>query len=160
MKKYSLCIFLFLTAVLLIGCRADISAYADTPILVTGLPSGDRTVTPAELAELDCTSATAVGKSAKAGTVNAWGPTLETFLAFCGVSLDEVRYVRFYAGDGYSVSVGAKVWDKYPVILSVANGNRPLEEGQQPLRVVIPDGPSSNWVRFVTEIAVTMEETP
>lgn len=156
MKKIICCFLtLLLAAALLCGCRADISAYADAEIRVTGLPCGELTVTPSELAEMDCVSADVNGKS---GAERAWGPTLETFLAAYGVTLDEVRYVRFLASDDYHGSVSAKIWEKSPVILSVANGSKPLDAWQQPLRVVIPEGASSTWVRLVTEISVEMKE--
>lgn len=131
---------------------ADISAYADTQILITGLFEEDFYITPAELMELECVSTTATGNTAKAGTVKAYGPTLETFLAQYGKELGEFRSVRFQASDGYSITIGKASWKKYDVILSVANGSKPLEEYQQPLRLVIPGGDSGNWIRLVTQI--------
>lgn len=38
------------------------------------------------------------------------------------------------------------------MILSIANGSKPLDAYQQPMRVVIPGGSSGNWVRMVTKI--------
>ena len=48
--------------------------------------------------------------------------------------------------------LGPVTWDRRTVILSVANGTEPLEEYQQPLRLVIPGGNSGNWARMVTEM--------
>lgn len=58
---------------------------------------------PCQLSEMQCTSETATGQSAKAGTVTA-------------------------------------------------NGSKPLDAYQQPMRVVIHGGSSGNWVRMVTKI--------
>lgn len=135
------------------GCgKADISSYSDSQILVTGLLEEDFYVTPAELAELECVNTTTTGNTAKAGTVQAYGPTLETFLAHYGKELSEFRSVRFCASDDYDVTIGRVSWNKFDVILSIANGSKPLDEWQQPLRIVIPGGDSGNWVRLVTEI--------
>lgn len=134
------------------GCSADISAYENVPIQIVGLENADFSVTPAELLRLDCVSATARGNSDKAGTVHAYGPTLAVLAEHYGHSLDEFRYIRFCASDGYDVTVNELIWDSYEVILSVANGTKPLEQRQQPLRVVIPGYDSGKWVRLVTRI--------
>ena len=56
------------------------------------------------------------------------------------------------------VTIGKASWDKYDVILSIARGSEPLEDYQQPMRVVIPGGESGNWVRAVTTIEFTYAE--
>lgn len=154
MKKWiSLFLVLCLLAAGLAGCgTADISAYADTQILVTGLLEEDFYITPAELAELKCVSTTTTGNTAKAGTVQAYGPTLETFLAQYGKELSDFKAIRFCASDDYNITIGRASWDKYDVILSIAQGSKPLDEWQRPLRVVIPGGDSGNWIRLVEEI--------
>lgn len=96
-------VFLLLLSLFLVGCGADISAYQDREILVVGLAEEDFSVTPRQLSEMKCTSETATGQSAKAGTVTA-------------------------------------------------NGSKPLDAYQQPMRVVIPGGSSGNRVRMVTKI--------
>ena len=149
---------LLLLLLSLAGCAADISAYEDTPILVTGLLEEDFYITPGELAALECVEATAVGKTAKAGTVQAYGPTLEAFLTQYGKTLNEFKSVRFTASDDYVVTIGKVSWDKYDVILSVSQGSKALPDYQQPLRIVIPGGDSGNWVRCVTAIEFTYVE--
>lgn len=150
--KRTAAVFILLLALLLAGCGADISAYESREILVSGLAAEDFTVTPRELSQLKCTSETAVGQSAKAGTVTGYGPTLDTFLAHYGRDKSEFKCIRFTAEDGYEVVLGPVTWDKYTVIFSIANGSAPLETHQQPLRVVIPGGSSGNWVRMVTKM--------
>lgn len=151
-------VILMLLLALLAGCAADISAYADTPIRVMGLLEEEFYITAGELARLECVEATAVGQTAKAGTVQAWGPTLETFLAQYGKNLADFKSVRFTAVDDYVVTIGRASWEKYDVILSIAKGSKPLDDHQQPLRVVIPGGESGNWIRGVTTIEFTYAE--
>ncbi len=134
------------------GCGADISAYEDQEIRIIGLTEEDFTITVGELADMHCMSTTAVGTSQKAGTVEAYGPTLETLTEEYGRSLDEFRSVIFRASDDYSVTLAALTWDSYDVILSVANGSEPLDEYQQPIRLIIPGADSGKWVRMVEEI--------
>lgn len=160
MRKIRCVILALLCLLLLAGCgTADISAYGDSQILITGLTEEDFYITPNELMAMECTSATATGKSAKAGTVQAYGPTLETFLAQYGKTLDEFKSVKFYASDDYTVTLGRVTWEKYDVILSVAEGSKPLPEYQWPLRILIPGGDSGNWVRLVTKIEFTYKSS-
>lgn len=156
MKKAAIFCLAITLLLSLCGCgKADISQYGDEQILVTGLLDEDFYITPNELAEFDCISDKAVGKSQKAGTVEAYGPTLDTFLNSYGVSTDELYSIKFIAKDGYVVTLGKLTWDKYNVILSVAAGSKPLNDYHQPLRLVIPGGDSGNWTYGVTEIHIT-----
>lgn len=156
MRKIICILLALLCAASLTGCGiADISEYGDSQILVTGLLEEDFYITPNELMALECTTATAQGKTAKAGTVHAYGPTLETFLAQYGKTLDEFKKIKFYASDDYTVTLGRVTWEKYDVIMSVAEGSDPLPEYQWPLRIVIPGADSGNWVRLVVKIEFT-----
>lgn len=159
MKRNLCCVLVVVLLITcLVGCRADISAYENENIRIVGLNNEPFSVTPGELTQLNCISATARGNSDKAGTVSAYGPTLAALAESYGHSLGEFRYVRFCASDGYDVTVNALIWDSYDIILSVANGAKPLEERQQPLRVVIPGYDSGKWVRLVTQIEFVYKE--
>lgn len=159
MKKIKQVIMILCCMFILCSCGpADISAYEDEQILVTGLEEEDFYITPGELMELECMSATAQGQTAKAGTVEAYGPTLKTFLEKYGKTLDEFKSVKFIAEDDYVVTLGKVSWENYDVILSVADGSEALPDYQQPLRVVIPGGQSGNWVRSVIEIQFTYND--
>lgn len=150
-----LCCMLLLSA-----CgTADISDYENQEILITGLEEEDFSITPGELMEMKCVSATAEGQSEKAGTVHAYGPTLKTFLEQYGRSLEEFKSIRFTASDDYVVTLGKVSWENYEIILSIADGSDALPDYQQPLRVVIPGGQSGNWVRSVVTIEFTEADT-
>ena len=113
--------------------KADISAYGDVPITVTGA-------------------------TAKAGTVNPVGPTLETFLAAYGKTKEDLQRIRFYASDGYYVGFLPEALEKYEFILAVANGDDPLGESELPLRLVVVGGDSNQWVRMVERIECFLKE--
>lgn len=159
MKKYIRLLALLLLLVSLCGCGGlDISDYGDEQILITGLTEEDFYITPNQLLEMECVSATAKGKTAKAGTVQAYGPTMATFLEAYGKSLDDMYSIKLIASDDYKVTLGQATWEKYDIILSVARGNKALDDYQQPLRVVIPGGDSGNWARMVVRIEFTYKD--
>ena len=143
----AVCLALFIAGCGGRGVKAYISEYGDIPIEVSGLADEDFTVTPNELAELDCVSRSATGATAKAGEVKASGPLLDSFLASYGGGrkTSDFNRIRFIASDGYSVGLRGEYLTDYEVILSVASGNAPLPESERPLRVLIPDAESSMW---------------
>ena len=150
-----------LLALLLSACGengADISAYADTPITVTGLEDGEITVTPAQLAELDCVSRTGSGATAKAGTVNAYGPLMNTFLEQYDCSAADFYKIRFICSDGYKIVLRDKYLTDYEIVLAISDGGEPLAEEQQPLRIFIPGAESSKWAYSVTRIELEREK--
>jgi hypothetical protein len=125
---------------------ADISAYADTPIEIAGLTDKDFSVTPRELSELDCVKRSATGATAKAGTVSASGPLLDTFLAQYGKKMTDFERIRFIGADDYRKVLKGDYLTDYEVVLSIASGNKPLPATDQPLRILIPEAESEYWV--------------
>jgi hypothetical protein len=155
---------LLLAGLLLCSCsgavkvKADISAYGDTPVTISGLLDEDFTITPDELAGLECVQMNGSGKSEKAGTVSAVGPLLETFLARYGKSKTDFAKIRFYASDNYKITLREESLTKYKIVLSVARGNDPLPAAQQPLRLFLPKAESSNWIYAVIRIEFIAKE--
>lgn len=119
------------------------------PIAISGLMAEEFTVTPNELAALDCVSRTATGATAKAGTVNATGPLLNTFLVHYDCKASDFYKIRFLCADGYKVVLKDEYLTDYEVVLAISSGTEPLVEGQQPLRVLIPEAESSKWAYSV-----------
>jgi DMSO/TMAO reductase YedYZ molybdopterin-dependent catalytic subunit len=140
---------------ILSACAAklpDISEYGDTPIEISGLTETDFTITPNELAKLDITDLSATGATAKAGTVSGVGVTLITFLARYGKTPADFKYIRFIAADEYRITLsGAKHTDD-TVLLAIAGKDKPLPPGERPLRLIIPDAESSQWIYGVIRI--------
>jgi DMSO/TMAO reductase YedYZ molybdopterin-dependent catalytic subunit len=146
---------LLLSALLLCACgtaQADISAYGDREITVSGLTEEEFTVTPNELAQLDCVSRTATGATAKAGTVSAYGPLLDTFLAQYGCAMSDFKKIRFLCADEYRTVLKGEYLTDYEVVLAISNGSEPLSEECQPLRLLIPEAESSMWAYSVIRI--------
>lgn len=142
-------LFLLLAALLFLpACgtkQADLSAYGDVPIAVSGLKEEEFTVTAKELSQLDCVSRTATGKTAKAGTASATGPLLNTFLAQYGFQASDFTKIRFICSDGYKVTLKGNELTEYEIILAVSAGGEPLAEKQRPLRILIPKAESGKW---------------
>lgn len=158
-RKITVLILVLMTVCLVFaGCsksvRADISGYENEKITIEGLGDETITVTPGELKELDCVSKSVTTQS-KGGeiTVDAAGPTMDTLLDQYGVSMGDVSEVTFVAADGYTKQFDSTFFTTHKdVYLSVADGDDPLAEEEQPLRVVIPGATSDNWVKGVVEI--------
>ena len=159
-----LALFLVMITWLGAGCstsvRADLSSYGDEPIRISGLTDDeeDFTVTPKEIAKLECESGSATGKTQKAGTVCGVGPTLDTFLAQYDRQQTDFQKIIFRAKDSYTITLGPRDLQEYIIILSLANGNKPLSENEAPLRLVIPEADSGKWVRMVIEIEFVPKE--
>ncbi|MGI6497418.1 MAG: molybdopterin-dependent oxidoreductase [Oscillospiraceae bacterium] len=136
---------------------ADLSAYGDTPITIAGLGETEFQVTANALSGLACVSQGVSGKTAKAGSIQAVGPTLETFLAQYGKKISDFTRIRVEAKDGYKQGFLQEKLQEYTFILAVANGNQPLGEEEAPLRLIIPGAPSNEWVRMVTRIEFIAE---
>ncbi|ATW24904.1 hypothetical protein DCMF_09085 [Candidatus Formimonas warabiya] len=136
--------------------KADISAYGDTPIKIVGLTENEFTITPNMLAALPCVRRSATSISADVGTVTAVGPLLNTFLARYEFSQKDFSTIRFCAADGYKTVLKNDLLEK-EIILSLASGNKPLEGRFQPLRIIIPEAPSSYWTYQVNRIEFVMD---
>lgn len=141
------------------GKAADISAYGGTPITISGLTEEEFTVTANELAQLDCVSRTATGATAKAGTVNAYGPLLDTFLAQYGCQASDFYKIRFLCADNYKAVLRGDYLTDYEVVLAISYGSEPLPESCRPMRLLIPEAESNLWAYSVTRIEFEREKT-
>jgi hypothetical protein len=163
-NKARIILCLLLATLLLGSCssvvkvEADISAYGDRPIAISGLSDQDFSVTPNELARLECVQMNGSGKTEKAGTVNAVGPLLETFLAHYGRSKSDFSKIRFHASDKYKITLKDEYLTDYKIVLAIAKGKDPLPAEQQPLRLFIPKAESSYWIYSVIRIEFIAKE--
>ena len=152
-------IIAFLTALItLTSCGAqkiNLGDYGDTPIEIVGLLDESFTITPNELAKLKMESATAKGATEKAGTVRGTGPSLTTFLAQYGKTPADFAFIRFTALDAYTQRfVGASHTDDV-FIMAITNGSQPLSASEEPMRLIIPDAESNQWIYAVVRIEFT-----
>ncbi len=139
------------------GGGADISDYGDTAITISGLTEEEFTITPNELAQMECVSRSATGATAKAGTVNAYGPLLDTFLAQYGCTAADFYKIRFLCADAYKVVLKDEYLTDYEVVLAVSYQDEPLPESFQPLRLLIPEAESNMWAYSVIRIEFERE---
>ena len=142
------------------GCssRPDLSEYEDVPILIKGLEAQDFEITPGELLEMDCVSGEDTGGSDKAGTVEGYGPELDSFLSEYGKKRSDFSKIRFLAKDGYKKTIWGEMLENSEIVFSVANGDEPLRENEMPMRLLIPGAESSYWVYGVVEIEFVENE--
>lgn len=128
----------------------NIGAYADEEISIVGLADEAFAVTPAELAELKCSQLTVEGQGkgqggeSKAGTVTAYGPTLARFVEEYGFEPTDFARIVITCSDGYKVTLLGDMLNQ-TVILSIAQGKSPLDEGHRPMRLVMPSAESGKW---------------
>jgi hypothetical protein len=141
----------------------DLSSYAHVGITISGLEEEDFVVTPAELAAMPIEAVSVNGSGrgpngeSRAGTVNAFGPLIETFLQSRGYTTADFRRIVFRCKDGYSVSLRQDDLEG-DVILTVASGREPLPAYQQPLRIVLPDGATNQWTFGILRIEFSLAE--
>lgn len=144
---------LFFLLLCLTACgKPSLADYGDEPIVVSGLLDDEFTVTPNELSALECVSRTATGATAKAGTVKAYGPLLDTFLAQYGCKTTDFFKIRFLCADEYKAVLRDEYLTDYEIVLAVAYQDGPLPEEMRPLRILIPEAESSKWAYAVTRI--------
>lgn len=139
------------------GKKADISSYSNEEIIISGLEDEEFSVTPEELMELECVSRTASGRTEKAGTVEAYGPLLDTFLLQYDCKASDFKKIRFLAKDSYKTVLKDDYLTDYEVVMAVSGGSKPLDESQQPLRILIPEAESGMWTYGVNRIEFERE---
>ena len=148
---------MFIATLLLASCissltAADISGYINEEITISGLLDEEFTITPGDLMELECVSRTATGATEKAGTVEATGPLLDTFLAQYGYKASDFDRIRFLAKDAYRTLLRNEYLTDYDVVMAVSSGKEPLSEDLRPMRLLIPEAESSMWIYAVIRI--------
>jgi len=126
--------------------------------MVSGLLDEEFTITPRDLMALDLVSRTATGATARAGTVNATGPLLDTFLAQYGYSAADFDRIRFIAKDHYRTLLRGDYLTDYDVVMAISSGSRPLAEDLRPMRLLIPEAESSMWIYCVIRIEFVHKE--
>lgn len=141
----------------------DMGAYADSPIEVVGLADDSITITPSELAQLDCERASASGTSAKAGTVYGYGPKVSTLLEKYGYSMSDLKKIRITCKDDYYQIIKEDVLAEHDVFLTIGqgiSGKDALYDRAQPARLVIPGGDSALWAYGISKIEFVFTWTP
>ncbi|MCR5665352.1 MAG: hypothetical protein K6G01_00850 [Eubacterium sp.] len=162
-KKRIVTVVIVAAVIVVIACRflfgppillADISGYEDVEITVEGLTEEAFMITPKELSKMKLDKTTVDIHSEEADTESAIGPTLDTFLAEYGRSVDEFRSMKVYTAKDVS-NAYVKTLEEETLILSIANGNEALEEKVAPLQIAIMDGTADDWTDSVVKVVFT-----
>lgn len=141
---------------------ADISTYKDVGIEIEGLTDEPFTVSAGELSKLKRTTLqvevhqgeVAPGTEPERG--RAIGPELGDFISHysSGKTLSDFRSMKVYTEKGDSNAYVRTLYEK-KIVLSIANGNKPLGEKQAPLRIAVEDTDPSEWTGWVRKIVFT-----
>jgi hypothetical protein len=122
------------------------------------VPSGFKTLAVSEQNALQTltveVSTCSVTVDAKSGTVRAAGPSLKTFLASYGIAPEDVRLVRFLAYDEYRITLFSEDIANWDVVMSIS----PLAKSEQPLRLLIPQAESSQWIYGIVRIEIELND--
>ncbi|MCQ2547197.1 MAG: molybdopterin-dependent oxidoreductase [Clostridia bacterium] len=137
------------------GCGTDdidISSYADSKIVLSGITDEDITITIADLKALECKTVKTESTSDKIGVVKATGPELDTLLSQYGVSKADFRKVIFEGTDQYDVKLLNDYITEHDIYLAFGIDGEPLDGESAPCRVIIPKSDSAYWIRMVDRI--------
>lgn len=139
---------------------ADISRYENIEITIEGLKDEPFTITAGELSKMPMVRVSVPvhnGELTKDETPElgkAIGPTLETFLEKYGAATDDFRSMRVYRDNEYSTSYVRTMKEK-TMVLSIANGRKPLGEKEAPLRIAVEGEDTGEWTGWVRRIVFT-----
>ena len=136
---------------------ADISAYQDVTIEIVGISDQPFLITPAELSSMKKKAISVpvhegeVAADEIPETGKAIGPTLDTFLKKYGKTTDDFRSMRVYTQKETSTAY-VRTMKEEELILSIANGRKPLGEKQAPLRIASESMRAEEWSGWIRRI--------
>lgn len=130
-------------------------------ITLVGIGNEDIKVTVDEIKKLkivneDAISISSTGEETKQ---NVSGGLLEELLEKHGISQTELVSIRITAVDGYSMEIPSEVLKNRDIILAYEIDGEPLFEDSKPIRIVVPGERAMYWIRNVSTIEITEEET-
>ena len=148
------CLFLALTAILIITPTANVSAASpDSTLQISNLSGTTITVTYANLLTMPKTTVSAdlycYGALLTSGD---WGGVkLSDLLDLVGLD-SSVGSIRFTAQDGYAAGIPIETAMRSDVIVAYEENGVPLAEG---LRLVIPGANGNIWIAQITSISMS-----
>lgn len=154
-KKIVLIAAIILCLSILVSCGTDdidISGYSNETIVLKGLSKENKTVTVAQLKELECTTKKTKSTSDKIGTVRATGPWLSTLLESYGYEQTDFSKIRIWGEDKYDISLSSDFLKDNEIMLAFGIDGEPLKDTEKPVRIIIPESDSAYWIRLVNKI--------
>lgn len=137
------------------GCGVDdidISGYADSEIVLSGVTDDDVTITIADLKAMECKTVKTESTSDKIGVVKATGPELDTVLEPYGVTKADFKKIIFRGTDQYDVKLLNDYVTEHDIYLAFGIDGEPLDAESVPCRVIIPKSDSAYWIRMINRI--------
>ena len=133
------------------------SAAAADQLVITGLEANDITLTVDQIKSARTYSGKVTGANS-AGKQLAYdikGAYLSDILQNLGYKQQDLEGIRMIASDGYSIQVPHDVLAARDVILAYEVDGKPLDKGDAPIRVFIPDERAMYWAKMLVKIEVT-----
>ncbi len=139
---------------------ADISGYEKVEIEVDGLTEEPVMITAKDLSKMKLTKVKvdvhqgelAEGEVPELGI--ALGPTLDEFLKRYGKTTDDFRSMKVYNENDKSTAY-VRTMKEEKVVLSIANGRKPLGEKEAPLRIAVDGEDPGSWSGWIRRIVFT-----
>ena len=95
-----------------------------------------------------------IRKSGEEKNFRVKGALLADLLESLGKDQKNLSGIRFIAGDGYMIEVGAEILANRDIIMAYEIDDQPLEEGVKPIRIVIPEERGMYWVKNLIQIEI------
>ncbi len=153
-------LIVFLVCSVLGGCAAPVQPQETEKITISGLDNGSVEVTIDEIKALKPFAGKVEGADSEGKPViyEVKGGFLKELLEKNGTGQSDFSGMRIVATDGYSIEVSKDILGARDVILAYEMDGKPLDEGNAPIRVFIPDERAMYWVRMVGELQMLKAE--
>jgi len=129
---------------------------AGEKIILTGAGAEEKEILISEIRRLPLVEKEVVlvrkGGSEEKFTVK--GPLLADLLQTLGKDQKSLSGIRLIAGDGYMIEVPTEILANRDIIMAYEIGGQPLEEGDKPVRIIIPEERGMYWVKNLVQIDI------
>ena len=145
-----------LLLVMLVFLFSTVVLAAPDSFVITGIEDKDMKITVTELKELPVIEdeVTSVDSSGDENDYKIKGALFADLLAKNGIDNNNIKSLRFVAGDGYAIEVPETIINNRKIILAYEINGEPLYDKTKPVRAVIPGERSMYWVKNLVEIQV------
>lgn len=159
-KLFILILIAILISLILCGCVQPAQTQKAEKIIISGLDKGSIDVTIDEIKALKPFAGKVEGADSEGKPVvyEIKGGYLKEILEKNGCSQTDFSGMRIVATDDYSIEVAKDILSTRDVILAYEMDGKPLDQGNAPLRIFIPQERAMYWVRMVSELQMLKTE--
>jgi DMSO/TMAO reductase YedYZ molybdopterin-dependent catalytic subunit len=163
MRSIKYCLILVSIMLLLIqSCaKTDTPKQNDADKFMISGPTGDVTVTIAELIKdytPITTTVTSINSSGEKNQMNVTGALFKDVLKSKGIDPASFTTLRTISGDSYSIEIPEEIISAREIILVYKIEGEFLNEKTRPLKIVIPDERAMYWARNVVKIELIQKK--